>query len=74
MTELWGIGMDQPVLRLRSKPPKGEDGCKTFSVRLPIHLVAELDDISSRAGWSRNALIKSLLAHSLRFVEIDGEE
>ena len=52
-------------LLINAKPPKGEDGYKTFSVRLRNDLVEELDQISFDTGRSRNELIGIMLRFAL---------
>ena len=40
---------------------KGDDGFKTFSVRLPNELYTELTDIADKTNRSRNEIITILL-------------
>lgn len=44
---------------------KGEDGHKTFSVRLPQETVARLEKLAKETHRSRNDLIKVLLNYAL---------
>jgi hypothetical protein len=53
--------MAEEKLVLRPKRPKGEDGYKTFSIRIKEELVGKIDDISARTGYSRNELIGKFL-------------
>ncbi len=44
---------------------KGEDGYKTFSVRIKAEIVADLDNLAEKTHISRNALIGDLLRYGL---------
>ncbi|MBQ8892883.1 MAG: CopG family transcriptional regulator [Clostridia bacterium] len=48
-----------------SKKLKGDDGYKTFSVRLPQETVERLDQLAAETHRSRNDLIKVLLNYAL---------
>ena len=52
-------------LLISAKPPKGEYGYKTFSVRIQADIVDELDKISFDTGRSRNELIGIMLRYAL---------
>lgn len=45
--------------------PKGEDGYKTFSIRIKEDTVAQLDEIAARTNHSRNELIGQFLEYAL---------
>ena len=47
---------DRDELIIRPKQPKGEDGYKTFSVRLRHELVDRMDDIAREAEYSKATL------------------
>ena len=49
---------------------RGEDGYKTFSVRIKEETVTELEDLALKTGRSRNELINILLEHSIKNVEV----
>ena len=49
---------------------KGEDGYKTFSVRIKEETVADLEELAARCNRSRNELINLLLEHSIKNVEV----
>ena len=49
---------------------KGEDGYKTFSIRVKDETVAALDSLAAESNRSRNELINILLAHGVRNCEI----
>lgn len=53
-----------------SKKPKGEDGYKTFSIRIKEETVAELDEIAQVTNRSRNEIINQLLDYSVKHCEI----
>lgn len=50
---------------------RGDDGCKTFSVRLPNSLVSRLDALAQDSGRSRNELISLLLDFGLENCRIE---
>ena len=52
---------------------KGDDGYKTFSVRILRETSDRLDELSAKTGHSRNALIGSLLQMALDNIEIKDE-
>lgn len=54
------------------KRPKGEDGYKTFSVRLKEPVVNRMDDISKETGRSRNELIGLFLEYALEHYMVEG--
>lgn len=55
---------------VKPKRPKGEDGYKTFSVRIKETTVQSLDDIAAKTGRSRNELIGTFLAFAIEHCEI----
>lgn len=66
--------MKEPQKKLVIRPKlKGEDGHKTFSVRLPDGTVDRLDYIASKTGRSRNDLINMLLDFAMDYCEIEEE-
>ena len=50
--------------------PKGEDGYKTFSIRIKEDTVSKLDEISTKTNHSRNELIGMFLEFALEHCEI----
>lgn len=58
--------MNDSELIIYTKPPKGEDGHKTFSIRIKDSIVSQIDDISIQTGRTRNELISILLEHALK--------
>lgn len=57
--------MQENKLVIRPKKVKGEDGYKTFSIRIKEETVEKLDDVVSRTGHSRNELIGIFLEYAL---------
>jgi len=51
--------------------PKGEDGYRTFSVRVKEEIVADLENIAKQTGRSRNELINFFLEFALDNAEIE---
>ena len=66
--------MKEPKQKLIiTKRRKGEDGHKTFSIRIKDETVARLDDIAAKTNRSRNDLINMLLDFAMDYCEIhDG--
>lgn len=64
--------MAREALVVTIKHPKGEDGYRTFSVRLRESMVNQMDDISSQTGRSRNELISMFLAYALENYTLEG--
>ena len=54
-----------------TKKLKGDDGYKTFSIRIKDETVARLDEISKKTNRSRNDLINMLLDYAMNYCEID---
>lgn len=57
--------MDQEKLIIHPKRAKGEDGYKTFSIRIKDELADKLNQISAQTGHSRNELIGKFLEYAL---------
>ena len=53
---------------------KGDDGYKTFSIRIRKETSDRLDELSAKTGHSRNALIGNLLEMALNNIEIKNEQ
>lgn len=49
---------------------KGDDGYKTFSVRIKEETVEKLEEISQQTNRSRNELINMMLDYSIENYEI----
>ena len=52
-------------LIIHPKRPKGEDGYKTFSIRIKEDLLEQINDIAAQTGHSRNELIGQFLAFAV---------
>ena len=53
---------------------RGEDGYKTFSIRIKEGLVGKLDALAQKANRSRNDLINTLLEYAVDNCEVaEGE-
>ena len=57
--------MDQEKLIIYPKRAKGEDGYKTFSIRIKDETVQRLDELASATNRSRNELIGILLDYAI---------
>lgn len=58
-------------LIISKKKFKGDDGYKTFSIRLKDEMVCNLDTLSKKTNRSRNELISILLEFALNNCEVD---
>ena len=58
--------MDDEKLVITPKRAKGEDGYKTFSIRIREELVEQINDISAQTGHSRNELIGMFLKYAVK--------
>lgn len=52
-------------LQISKKELKGDDGYKTFSVRVKDSIVNQLDNISIKTNRSRNELINIMLEYGI---------
>lgn len=57
-------------LVIKKKQFKGEDGYKTFSIRIREETVARLDNLSQKTNRSRNELINILLDYAIDNSEV----
>lgn len=57
-------------LIIEKKKLKGDDGYKTFSIRIKDETVELLDNIVKETGHSRNELIGILLEYAIKNAEI----
>lgn len=64
--------MAHDALIVTIKRPKGEDGYRTFSVRLKETVVSRMDEISKETGRSRNELIGLFLEYALEHYTLEG--
>lgn len=49
---------------------KGEDGYKTFSIRIKGDTVTALDALAAKSNRSRNELISMILEHAVNNIEV----
>ena len=66
--------MAEDKLILTVKRFKGEDGYRTFSVRLKESLVNRIDTLASETGRSRNELIGLSLEFALEHYKLEQED
>ena len=57
-------------LIIKKKALKGEDGYKTFSIRIRDETVARLDQLAEETRRSRNELINILLDYAIENSEV----
>ena len=57
-------------LIINKKSLKGEDGYKTFSIRIKDETVANLDKLAQQTNRSRNELINLILKYGIENLEI----
>lgn len=65
--------MARETLIVTVKRPKGEDGYRTFSVRLREAVVSQMDSISRETGRSRNELVGLFLEYALENYTLERE-
>lgn len=59
-------------LIIRPKKYKGNDGYKTFSIRIKEELVENIEMISTQTGHSRNELIGMFLEYAVGHCKIEN--
>ena len=57
-------------LIINKKSLKGEDGYKTFSIRIKDETVSQLEDLSKATNRSRNELINIVLDYAIDNCEV----
>lgn len=62
---------DNDKLIIKPKKLKGNDGYKTFSIRIKEELVENIDSISAQTGHSRNELIGIFLEYATNHCKIE---
>lgn len=60
-----GNKMANDNLVVKAKRAKGDDGYKTFSIRVREETVARIDEVAAQTGRSRNELIGMFLDYAL---------
>ena len=63
--------MEKDQLLVTPKRPKGEDGYRTFSIRIREDLVGRIEEIARETGRSRNELIGMFLEHAVRRCKVE---
>ncbi|MBQ4585815.1 MAG: ribbon-helix-helix protein, CopG family [Clostridia bacterium] len=58
-------------LVITKKSIKGEDGYKTFSIRIKDETVAKLNELAIKTNRTRNELINILLDFAMNECEVD---
>ena len=58
-------------LIIKPKRAKGDDGYRTFSIRIKEEIVSKLDNISTQTGHSRNELIGVFLEYAIEKCRIE---
>ena len=65
--------MSNDKLVIKPKHVKGDDGYRTFSIRVKEDLVVRIDEISAQTGRSRNELIGLFLEFASERCTIDNK-
>ena len=65
--------MEEDHLIVRPKKVKGEDGYRTFSIRIKEELVTQIDEVSTKTGRSRNELIGLFLEYAVERCVIEEQ-
>jgi len=65
--------MDKKIKISKKETLKGDDGYKTFSIRVREDIVAELENISVETNRSRNELINMFLEHCVANWELEEQ-
>ncbi len=60
-------------LVINRKALKGEDGYKTFSIRIKDETVEKLNRLSEESNRTRNELIGILLEYAIEYCEIEQD-
>ena len=63
--------MEKDQLLVTPKRPKGEDGYRTFSIRIREDLVGRIEEIARETGRSRNELIGMFLEDAVRRCKVE---
>ena len=62
---------ENDTLIIKPKKYRGNDGYKTFSIRIKEELVENIDSISTRTGHSRNELIGIFLNYAVTHCKVE---
>ena len=63
--------MSEEKLIIKPKKVRGNDGHKTFSIRVKEEIVDSIDSISNQTGHSRNELIGIFLEYAVKNCKIE---
>ena len=63
--------MEKFEIKVKKERPKGDDGYRTFSVRVKNETVEKLDAIAKKSGYTRNALIGMFLEYEQVAAHLD---
>ena len=63
--------MSDDILIIKPKKLRGNDGYKTFSIRIKEETVNKIDSISNETGHSRNELIGIFLEFATEHCKIE---
>ena len=66
--------MNDKLILSKKDRQKGDDGYRTFSVRIKEELVSNLDDIAIKTNRSRNELINTFIEYAIANCIIDEKE
>jgi predicted DNA-binding protein len=61
---------DKTIKIYKKDGVRGDDGYKTFSVRVKEETVATLDELAIKSNRSRNELINIILEHGANNIEV----
>lgn len=66
--------MDKAIIRIpRKQHLKGEDGYKTFSVRIKCEIADALEILAEKSNRSRNELVSFILEYAINNSEITDQ-
>lgn len=65
--------MKDDNLVVKPKKDKGEDGYKTFSIRIKEETITKIDEVSAQTGRSRNELIGLFLEYAVERCVIEEQ-
>ncbi|MEA4989044.1 MAG: ribbon-helix-helix protein, CopG family [Anaerovorax sp.] len=65
--------MKDDNLIVKPKKAKGEDGYKTFSIRIKEETITKIDEVSAQTGRSRNELIGLFLEYAVERCVIEEQ-
>ncbi len=63
--------MSSEKLILKQKRARGEDGYKTFSIRIREDIKERIEEVATESGYTKNELIGVLLEYALDHCTIE---